>query len=463
MSRTLESIDPRSSVRELLTDRFRCPQHVGNFVVSEDLSHDSGYFRLGADAICYGQCSSGVPAKHVTDPLCDVSAGVAINGSRVKLPFDACQVIDNLRRERYLAHVVAERKTFHAKNILRNAYYLARPLMPVAVRKNFQKIYLRGWDKVPFPAWPVDRTVENIYERLLVLSIKSQGLEKVPFIWFWPEGAGSCAMVTHDVETSFGANFCQQLMDLNDSFGIKTSFQIVPEKRYPVPPSFLERFRERGFEVNIHDLDHDGHLFSEREEFLRRAQRINRYAEQFGAEGFRSAVMYRNVNWFDALDFSYDMSIPNVAHLDPQRGGCCTVFPFFVGNKLELPLTTTQDYPLFNILNDYTIRLWKEQISLIREKYGLISFIIHPDYIIAEAARRVYMELLQYLSEMRSRGETWIALPREVASWWRMRSEMNLVNEGGSWRIEGKGNERATLAYATVVNDTLAYEIESAT
>jgi hypothetical protein len=28
------------------------------------------------------------------------------------------------------------------------------------------------------------------------------------------------------------------------------------------------------------------------------------------------------------LCFAYDMSIPNVAHLDPQRGGCCTIMPF---------------------------------------------------------------------------------------------------------------------------------------
>ena len=128
--------------------------------------------------------------------------------------------------------------------------------------------------------------------------------------------------------------------------------------------------------------------------------------------------------------------------------------PFLVGKILELPLTTTQDYSLFNILNYYSIRLWKEQISLILGKHGLISFIIHPDYNIELAARRVYSELLEHLSELRSEGETWIALPRDVAEWWRLRSELNLVNVGGSWRIEGKGSERARLAYA-VINEKL--------
>ena len=77
--------------------------------------------------------------------------------------------------------------------------------------------------------------------------------------------------------------------------------------------------------------------------------------------------MYREQEWFDAFDFSFDMSVPNVAHLEPQRGGCCTVMPYFIGDVLELPLTTTQDYSLFHILGDYSTTLWKRQIRLIRD------------------------------------------------------------------------------------------------
>jgi hypothetical protein len=225
-----------------------------------------------------------------------------------------------------------------------------------------------------------------------------------------------------------------------------------------VSPEALEQIRARGFEVNVHDLNHDGRLMCDHAEFLRRAERINMYGKQYGALGFRSAIMYRNSDWYDALDFSYDMSIPSVAHLDPQQGGCCTTLPFFIGNILELPLTTTQDYSLFNILNDYSIRLWKEQLSRIREGHGLASFIIHPDYNINPAARRVYTDLLRYLSELRAQGETWIALPREVAAWWRLRSRMHLVRDGDSWRIEGEGNERAKVAYAELVDEKLIYK-----
>ena len=162
-----------------------------------------------------------------------------------------------------------------------------------------------------------------------------------------------------------------------------------------------------------------------------RAKKINAYAEAWGAVGFRSPVMYRNLSWLPALKFSYDMSVPNMAHLDPQHGGCCTVMPYFIGDLLELPLTTTQDYSLFHILQQRSLDLWKKQIAMIQERHGLISFIIHPDYVTEPWARELYDRLLGHLAELRSEQGVWIALPKVVASWWRARHEMRLVQENG--------------------------------
>jgi hypothetical protein len=452
-----------ASASQLVADHFRCPPEVLDFAFTSHPSDYQGYFRFGQDAVCYGQCSSGPTARTVTEALHDAYQQVHTCGTTVRLPFDPVQVLDNLRFERYLAGPSGENKKRHTVNHLAHLmYYGLRPALPVFARKHIQRLYFRGRMRTPFPHWPVDRTVETIMERLLALSMKSRKVTKVPFIWYWPHGIPSCTMMTHDVETSTGANFCPELMDLNDSFRIKSSFQIIPEKRYPVSDSFLSSFHQRGFELNVHDLNHDGYLFADREQFSRRAAKINQYVQQFGASGFRSAVMYRNIDWFDQLDISYDMSIPNMAHLDPQKGGCCTVLPFFVGKILELPVTTTQDYSLFHILNKYSIELWKEQIDLIREKHGLISFIVHPDYIIASKARGVYTQLLEYLSDIRSRGETWMALPREVAAWWRLRSKLTLVKNGNSWHIDGEGSERARLAYAILDGDTVTYELDQA-
>src|ERR1700704_1985984 len=446
---------------QALVEYYRCAEGIGDFVPAGRLSDDSGFFKFGPEVICYGQSSSGVSAQAVAAGLHDSLQDVSIEGSILRLPFHPTQVINNLRCERYVMNTASATPKSALKSLIRNGYYTIRPLLPVRVRRRMQQFRLRGWAEIPFPHWPVDRTVEDLMERLLLVSLQAQAIQGIPFIWFWPEGSPSCAIVTHDVEELVGRDFCTTLMDLNDSAGIKSSFQIVPEERYPVPESFLDEIRQRGFEVNIHDLNHDGNLYREREMFLQRAQRINEYGKKFPAVGFRSAALYRTADWYGALDFSYDLSVPTVGHLEAQQGGCCTVMPFFVGNTLQLPLTTTQDYSLFNILRSYSINLWIKQIELITQKHGLITFIVHPDYIIEKRARDTYQTLLEYIARMRSEGKAWFALPREVADWWRQRRRMKLVRDSGAWRIEGPGKERARIAYAAVDGGKISYEIES--
>jgi hypothetical protein len=249
-------------------------------------------------------------------------------------------------------------------------------------------------------------------------------------------------------------------MDINDSFDIKTSFQVVPEERYEVTESFLDSIRSRGFEVNVHDLNHDGNLFVDHDQFLDRVKKINVYGKKFRARGFRSAVLYRNLEWMDALDFEYDMSVPNVAHLDPQRGGCCTVMPYFVGDRLEIPVTAIQDYSLFHILSDYSTRLWEQQINVIKDAHGLASFIVHPDYVIERRARSTYEQLLSHLNSLREDQDLWIALPSEINDWWRARAKMRVTQVNGAWQVDGEGSGRARVAFASLDNDRLRYRIQ---
>jgi hypothetical protein len=249
-------------------------------------------------------------------------------------------------------------------------------------------------------------------------------------------------------------------MDIDDSFGIKASFQIVPERRYEVLPSFIKSINDRGFEAAVQDLNHDGLLYKSRQQFTARAAKINAYGRQWSASGFRAAILYRRQEWFDALEFSYDMSVPNVGHLDPQPGGCCTVMPYFIGDLLEIPVTATQDYTLFHVLETYSLDLWRQQMNLIMEQHGLMSFIIHPDYLDTAKARSTYTELLGHLSALRADANVWIALPGEIDAWWRQRSNMRLVRRDETWGIQGPGCERATLAFATLKDDRLVYEFD---
>jgi hypothetical protein len=441
-----------------LFDYYRCPEHYAQIVSKAALSEGKGYFRFGGDALCYGRYSGRRMPDSCAGTLHDALSDTTTEDGTTSLPFDLTEVLDNLRCELYVG---GWREGF-TKSALARLYYLIRPFLPFGMRSYLKKLHLQGWDELPFPRWPVDCSVDSLVEQLLLLSVRSNRGRPIPFIWFWPEGAPSCAIMTHDVETQSGQEFCPSLMDIDESFGIKASFQVVPEERYGVSARFLASVRERGFEVVVHDLNHDGHLYRDREQFLQRAARINSYGEQYGAEGFRAAVLYRKQLWFDALKFSYDMSVPNVAHLDPQHGGCCTVMPFFIGNILELPVTTTQDYMLFYILKDYSIGLWKRQIELIMKRDGLISFIVHPDYVMKARERVIYEELLAYLAGLREKKGVWITTPGEVNRWWRQRAEMRLVEEGEDLRIEGPGSERACIAYASEQDGRLFFTFQPA-
>jgi hypothetical protein len=443
-------------MHKLLTEYFRCSDLPADFSVASPLSENPGYFSFGPEIPCYGRSSRSV-APTLSNAH-DVYADTQLNGSVIDLPFDPAEVIDNLLYERYLPPRNEYKQGI--KNAIREAYYWIRPLLPVPVRKHLQKVHLSGWQHLPFPRWPVDTTVDALHEQLLTLSIASAEVEAIPFIWFWPEGATAAAIVTHDVETDKGVQLSSYVMDIDESHGIYSSFQIVPRQRYEVTQKYLSSLRARGFEVNVHDLNHDGRLFRSWTDFKQRVVEINRHGREFGAVGFRSAVLYRHQDWYDLLEFEYDMSVPNVAHLDPQRGGCCTVMPYFVGNILELPVTMTQDYSLFYILNDYSLTLWNRQIDLILQKHGLLSVIVHPDYLGGGRATMTYRELLTLLAQLKQSQNVWVTLPREVNKWWRQRSKMELVCRNRRWQVEGAGSERARIALAHIDGGRLTYAIQ---
>jgi hypothetical protein len=202
--------------------------------------------------------------------------------------------------------------------------------------------------------------------------------------------------MTHDVEADAGKRFCSKLMDLNQSFGIPASLQIVPENRYSVEPAFLAEIRDRGFEVNIHDLNHDGKLCQDGREFERRIEKINKYAAQYARLAFAQpcniGMQNGSTRWSSNTICRF-----RISPIWTLSGGCCTGMPYFIGRLPELPLTTIQDHSLFNLLNDFTMKVWELQTNFIVRQNGLLSFIVHPDYIRSGRHQDAYKCLLNLL------------------------------------------------------------------
>ena len=69
-----------------------------------------------------------------------------------------------------------------------------------------------------------------------------------------------CVLVlTHDVETEEGQAYVRAVVDLEESFGFRSSFNFVSE-RYPIDPELIKDPRWRGFEIGLRDLLHKSYV-----------------------------------------------------------------------------------------------------------------------------------------------------------------------------------------------------------
>ncbi len=117
-------------------------------------------------------------------------------------------------------------------------------------------------------------------------------------------------------------------MKLEESLGFRSSFNFVP-RRYAVSPSLRKSLVERGFEVGVHGLYHDGKYYLARNTFAERAKKINHYLREWNSVGYRAPAMFNKLEWFHDLDIEYDSSTFDTDPFEPNAKGVGTVFPYF--------------------------------------------------------------------------------------------------------------------------------------
>ena len=139
-----------------LTQHYRCPERYAQFATKGDLSASGRYFRFGEKSIGYGAFTEVRPPGTPADTMRDLSLEAELKDGTVYLPFEPSEIIENLRCEKYIDDWRHDRPW----SVLTELYYLARPMLHVGIRKHLQKLYLRGWENIPFPRWPVDTSVE---------------------------------------------------------------------------------------------------------------------------------------------------------------------------------------------------------------------------------------------------------------------------------------------------------------
>lgn len=318
-------------------------------------------------------------------------------------------------------------------------FYRAKPLIPRRAQLAARRLVIRRQGVPEFPSWPLDTSVSRLTAFYAACALQAAGLSEGEFLWFWPDARRAAVILTHDVESDEGIRLALELADVEQEHGFRSSFNFGAWYTKP-DAGVLRELSERGFEIGMHGLTHDRQLFASREDFEERLPALRALADRLGAVGFRSPATHRVFDWLAELPIEYDCTIPNSDPYEPQPGGCCSVWPFFIGNVVELPYTLPQDHTLLTLLGHRSPALWLEQAAAIEREHGLIQCVSHPDpgYLGDRDKRAVYAEFLRGLGE---HERLWRALPREVASWWKARAATP-ENDGqlarGVARIDGQ-------------------------
>lgn len=310
-------------------------------------------------------------------------------------------------------------KDYLKLSLLKRFYYLLKPLIPSHLRYFLRRIYKGFPVKNNQLHWPIEDRYILFQHEVLRQVMQKQNKTSLTFRYFWPGDYRFAFILTHDIETDVGQSFVRKVIELEESFGFHSAFYFIPEK-YELDYRLIQEIRERGFEVGVHGLKHDGKLFNSYSQFMERAVRINRYLSELGAVGFRSPLMMRNPEWMQALDVDYDLSFFDTDPYEPIPGGVMNIWPFFIGHFVELPYTLPQDSTIYFVFSENTPKIWVEKVDFIEHYHGMALLNTHPDYLREEKLWNIYRDFLQ---KMKDRSGYWQPLPYQVAKWWRDRFE----------------------------------------
>jgi len=250
----------------------------------------------------------------------------------------------------------------------------------------------------------------------------------------WPEGKQFALVLTHDVDTARGYKRCLSLADVEERLGFRSSFNFVP-LRYTIDDGLLGELRQRGFEVGVHGLYHDGKYYETKSEFLERVEKINHYMKKWQCNGYRAPCMLHKLEWFHDLDIEYDASTFDTDPFEPNPCGARTIFPFIVtceGTKrqyVEMPYTLPQDFTLFVLMQHRNTEIWERKLEWVARRGGVSLMNTHPDYMNMNGKRcgseeypvEYYEQFLQHILTGYA-GRYWHVLPRELARFWKSTS-----------------------------------------
>jgi len=297
----------------------------------------------------------------------------------VRIPFDPDDALDR---------IVNERNTEHIRPLYTFSPFESH-LIPAFMRWLLLRndVRARLMSHTAFPRWPAEPCAENI--RALVRNACARAGAPVEPAPFWPGGAKYAAALTHDIDSIdvWKNGLWKPFAEMEEAHGLRSSWHICTD-HLKCAERAVEELARRGHEIGWHGPRHDYRLawMPERE----RASIIKKtlpFFVRFGVRGFRSPNYLRTPALFGSLQgiFGYDSSSLDTAAepFHPRtRTGCSTVFPFFRGNLLEMPITVPDSLTIRCLAGDDADSVSSVQaakIEWIKSVGGMALAITHPE------------------------------------------------------------------------------------
>lgn len=296
------------------------------------------------------------------------------------------------------------------------AYYILKPLLPRPLQIFARRLRAKSHMARNGHHWP----------------IWEQAAAPPPAWPGWPGGKKFALVLAHDVESADGVSRCHPLAKLEEERGLRSTFGFVP-LLYQTPERLRRTLVERGFEINVQGLYHDGKDFGSRRCFERRRGPMNDFLRSWDTRGFSTPSSLHNLAWLTELDIDFDLSMFDIDPFEPQPCHFGSIFPFWVqppaANSrgfVEIPNTLVQDFTLFILLREQTNEIWRRKLDWIAQNGGLALLKTHPDYMAFGYRDRrndrypvhLYTDFLDYVRD-RYNDDVWLAKPSQIAQYWR--------------------------------------------
>ena len=204
--------------------------------------------------------------------------------------------------------------------------------------------------------------------------------------------------LTHDIDSRSGLKKSRKILEVEEKYNIRSTW-FIPTNHYELNGEaidYLEEISNYG-ELASHGNKHTPELIMmNKDKILNELLSSKNKLEKISKKeviGFRAPLLQHNEKIFEAVKlagFKYTSTIPTLEYKHPATGnkhGIKTVFPIFIKDILEIPLSVIQDHQLLYVHNlnvKEALNFMESLASSIIERGGQAIILIHPDYKIAD-------------------------------------------------------------------------------